>query len=61
MKYKVGDKVRITKNVSGYCFKIGEIVKITEVDTEDNKSSYGAMDKYNRDWWFGDSECELIK
>ena len=41
MKYKVGDEVRITKDINGHGFRIGDIVKITEVIEGD----------YRKDWY----------
>ena len=62
MKYKVGDKVRITKRISDYLFNIGDIVEITKVDTEDKKLPYCATSKNGLGWrWFNNSECEPIK
>ena len=62
MKYKVGDKVRITRNINGHGFGIGDIVEIITVDTKDKKLPYCAMSKSGLGGkWFNGSECKLIK
>ena len=60
MKYKVGEKVRITRNISDHWFRIGDIVEIKKVDTKDKKFPYCAY-KNGTDWWFNGLECEPIK
>lgn len=54
MKFKVGDKVRITSNMSHHCFKIGDIVKITEID----ENSYRGNNEFSG--WFSSLECTPI-
>ena len=59
MKAKVGDKVRIIGNASGYGFDIGEVVRI--IDCRDNASDYRAEFLDGSDWWYiRDDELELI-
>jgi hypothetical protein len=54
MKFKVGDKVRIASNISHHCFKIGDIVKITEID----ENSYRGNNEFSG--WFSSLECTPI-
>ena len=59
-KFKVGDVVRIIKNVNNHCFKIGDIVEIYEV-TNDNARCrrIGENQTCGNNVWF--YEMELVK
>jgi len=50
VKFKVGDKVKIKKNLHGHQFKKGEIVTITSV----SKWSYKAENE--DDFWYVEDE-----
>lgn len=54
---KVGDKVRITGEIDGHEFDIGEIVTITEIWGDND---YKAENEYDY-WWISEEECELVK
>lgn len=63
MAHKVGDKVRITKEINGHEFNIGEIIMIEAVDI----NSDGHVEYFSRDslrlrygWYFLDEECEAV-
>ena len=55
MKYKVGDKVKITGNSNNPGFSIGETVKILEVFRSHH---YRAEYLDGRDWWYV-NECDI--
>lgn len=62
MKHNVGDKVKITANISDHDFEIGGEVEIVRV----NKDDYGAMSntmKFANPYlqFFTDEECEAIE
>lgn len=60
MKFKVGDKVRITRKIYNHEFDIGDIVKIVDTDEQDNIQYYGEKSgKYSK-FWFSEDECEPI-
>lgn len=61
-KFKIGDKVRIIKNLSsGHGFKIGEEVVIIEEDEDDLNLTYkGKGEKYTDSPWVNSEEIELI-
>ena len=54
-RYKVGDKVKITRERHGHQFPIGEIVVIKNL----NESGYYGTSPRNGSWWFDDGECML--
>lgn len=54
MKFKVGDKVKITSK-SSHHFEVGDIVKIVQI----NGSDYFAERNDGEDWWIDDDDCEL--
>ena len=54
MEYKIGDEVRITGNISYHCFKIGDIVKIAEID----ENIYRGNNEPSG--WFSSVECTPI-
>lgn len=59
-KFKVGDVVRIIKNVNSNCFKIGDIVEIYEVTNDSVRCRrIGENQTYGNNVWF--YEMELIK
>lgn len=51
MEYKVGDNVKVTANLHGHKFRIGEVVTITQV------SDVGY--EVNNKWWLQPYEFEL--
>ncbi|MCU7556580.1 hypothetical protein [Macrococcus capreoli] len=57
VKFKVGDKVRVIKELNGHHFELGEIVTITEVDLDDPICPYEANDTL----WVGDDEIEAVE
>lgn len=57
MKFKVGDKVRITRKIYDHEFNIGDIVKIIEVNY-DTLWYLGKKDEKSSNWWFSEDECE---
>lgn len=61
MKAQIGDLVKITENESYHHFKIGEIVKITEV-MEDKVGYIAHSTKDMFEFWcIGDDDFELIE
>lgn len=65
MSFKVGDKVKITKNLSGHDFKVGDVVIVTKVyaegrGDENYDGSIGGEGNWF-DWWgFTNKEAELV-
>ncbi len=59
-KFKVGDKVKITKNFSGHEFSIGEEVAITSIFGDD-KLYYGGRTQDSEEWYFTDKEAEHVE
>lgn len=58
-KYAVGDKVRILREIHGHSFPVGEIVKIVDIDEDDDPSPYKATYLDGHDYWYlGDDEIE---
>lgn len=59
MKYKVGDKVRITDKLYGHRFDIGAIVVII---TRNSYNYHGTLvNDRKENWWaFQDDECVII-
>lgn len=56
MKYKKGDRVRITDRIDGHKFEIGEVVTITAVRTSYYRATNG------KDLWsICDRECEFVE
>ena len=59
-KFKVGDTVRVTSidyiHEHTETFKVGDIEVIVDVDDED----YDEVPYRIRDWWFSESELELV-
>ena len=60
-KFKVGDVVRIIKNVNGHCFEIGDIVELYKKASDGDFR--GRKEGDSRDWgnWIKQEEMELIK
>lgn len=59
MKYKVGDKVRVTGNTTDHDFQIGPIVSVTEVDRKDTNIPYECEGKGER-YYLRESDVESI-
>lgn len=57
--YKIGDKVRVIENTAGHHFKIGEIVKIKTIDSNDTNVPYSCSNE-NEDWWVCEEDIRPI-
>lgn len=55
MRFKVGDKVKVVKNVNMHCFEIGELIRITNVTNIDYRAE--SLDGAES-WWVTDGELE---
>lgn len=64
MKHKVGDVVRITKDIHMHHLCIGSIHTIVQIDPDDSDMPYGvpipSHPEYEWRLWFGDDECETV-
>jgi len=58
MKHKKGDKLRVSAQIHGHEFQIGEKVKVKEVSEENQ--CYDMTNK-KQTWWMEDDELEVIK
>ena len=58
-KFKIGDKVRIVKEVNEHCstFCIGDVHEITDIDEHSKDFTYNLQDFC----WVCDEEIELVK
>lgn len=57
--YKVGDELKVVKELQGHGFDIGTIVVVTRVDPEDLDTPYKCEAKDGSDYWYI-SEDEVI-
>lgn len=55
MKFKVGDKVRVTERKNGHEFEIGEVVEITDIHPIDN--DYRCSNGYTN-WYLKEDELK---
>lgn len=58
MKYKVGDKVRVIKNINKHRYEIGSIIII-----DDNENPYAyrcSQDDEGYTWYITDAEIEPV-
>lgn len=61
MKYKIGDKVRVTKPYSGGNFDDGDIVTIECIGCDDDDNCYGAISPYdNMMWYLNEDEVRAV-
>ena len=60
-KWKIGDRVRITKKES-HGFKIGDVVELIEHNKHNDNDIYPWLAKSQSgvEWWLNESEAELI-
>lgn len=52
MRFKVGQKVRVTKVFSGGNFCEGDIVSIEQIGNEDEQDCYGAISPHDGFLWY---------
>lgn len=63
LKFKVGEKVKVTDCYSGDCFESGDIVKIIQIGTDDgeNMNYYVAISPHdNLKWYLYEDEVEAF-
>ena len=57
VRYRVGDRVRVVKNLSGHEFETGNIVTVESLDSDGDIYSASNGTDY---WFIDDSEVELV-
>ncbi len=59
--WKVGDKVRITKEIHGHAFKDGKVVELRIFKGDSlGEAKWFAKDNKGIEWWISEEEAELV-